>query len=58
MPATTTSGRRTKVYTALRDIAPGEEITVNYNGDPSDRSPVGFDVIEGPTEDGPPRQPS
>jgi SET domain-containing protein len=41
-------GRRTKVFSALRDIAPGEEITVNYNGDPADASPVGFDVIESP----------
>lgn len=39
-------GRMTKVFTALRDIAPGEEITVNYNGDPADRSPVGFAVKE------------
>src|SRR5215471_2130340 len=28
------------VYIALRDIAEGEEITVNYNGDPADRSAV------------------
>jgi SET domain-containing protein len=41
-------GRQTKVFSALRDIAPGEEITVNYNGDPRDKSPVGFDVIEEP----------
>jgi uncharacterized protein len=39
-------GPRTKVFTALRDIAPGEEITINYNGEPVDRSSVGFDVIE------------
>ncbi len=39
-------GRMTKVFSALRDIEPGEEITVNYNGDPADRSPVGFDVKE------------
>jgi SET domain-containing protein len=39
-------GRQVKVFTALRDIAAGEEITVNYNGDPDDPSPVGFDVIE------------
>lgn len=39
-------GKRTKVFTALRDIAPGEEITINYNGDPADPTPVGFDVIE------------
>jgi uncharacterized protein len=39
-------GQMTKIFTALRDIEPGEEITVNYNGDPEDRSPVGFDVKE------------
>ena len=39
-------GRSTKVYTAIRDIAAGEEITVNYNGDPDDRAPVGFRVVE------------
>jgi SET domain-containing protein len=38
---------KTKVFTALRDIEPGEEITINYNADPADRSPVGFEVIEG-----------
>lgn len=27
---------------ALRDIAPGEEITVSYNGDPGDKTPVWF----------------
>jgi hypothetical protein len=32
---------------ALRDIAAGEEITVNYNGDPEDWSAVGFDVVDG-----------
>jgi SET domain-containing protein len=37
---------RTKVFSALRDIAKGEEITVNYNGEPKDRSPLGFKVIE------------
>lgn len=37
---------RTKVFSALRDIAPGEEITVNYCGEPDDRSPVWFEVIE------------
>ncbi len=36
---------QTKVFTALRDIATGEEITVNYNGDPDDHSPVGFEVL-------------
>ncbi|APZ96681.1 SET domain-containing protein [Fuerstiella marisgermanici] len=39
-------GRQTKVYTALRDILPGEEITINYNGDENDMSPVGFEVDE------------
>jgi len=33
------------VYIALRGIAPGEEITINYNGDPEDRSSVGFEVV-------------
>jgi SET domain-containing protein len=35
-----------KIFTALRDIAKGEEITVSYNGDPDDPSPVSFPVIE------------
>jgi hypothetical protein len=29
----------------LRDIDPGEEITVNYNGEPEDAAPVGFQVV-------------
>jgi hypothetical protein len=33
-------------YHALRDIPAGEEITINYNGDPEDRDHVGFDVLE------------
>jgi len=37
---------RTKVFMALRDIQAGEEITVNYNGDPKDRERVEFDVVE------------
>ena len=37
---------KTKVYLAVRDIAEGEEITINYNGDPFDLEPVGFDVVE------------
>ncbi len=41
------TGARTKLFVALRDIAAGEEITVNYNGDPGDRSPVAFEVVEG-----------
>jgi SET domain-containing protein len=39
-------GQQTKVYTALRDIYPGEEITINYNGHEDDQTPVGFDVVE------------
>jgi SET domain-containing protein len=31
-------------YVALQDIPAGEEITINYNGDPDDRTPVWFDV--------------
>ena len=41
-------GDRTKLFTAIWDIAAGEEITVNYNGEPGDETPVGFEVIEGP----------
>jgi hypothetical protein len=32
-------------YVALVDIPAGAEITVNYNGDPNDRSPLWFDVV-------------
>lgn len=32
------------VFSAVRDIAPGEELTINYNGDLDSREPVGFDV--------------
>jgi uncharacterized protein len=39
---------RTKLFTAIRDIGAGEEITVNYNGEPGDETPVGFEVVEGP----------
>lgn len=38
-------GQRTKEFSALRDIYPGEEITVNYNGEPEDVSPVDFEVV-------------
>lgn len=37
---------QTMVYRALRDIAPGEEITINYNYYPDDKGPVGFEVVE------------
>ena len=29
-------------FTALRDIAGGEELTVNYNGDPENGQPLWF----------------
>jgi len=31
---------------ALREIAPGEELTINYNGDPSSRAPLWFEPRE------------
>jgi SET domain-containing protein len=34
-----------KEFIAIRNIEPGEEITVNYNGEPEDDSPVGFKVV-------------
>lgn len=36
-------GRRL-LYIAYRDIAAGDEITVNYNYDPKDKDPMRFDV--------------
>ena len=39
-------GPQTKEFTALRDIEPGEEITVNYNGKPRSRSAVWFEIVE------------
>ena len=33
-----------KEFVALRDIQPGEEVTINYNGEPKDKKPVWFDV--------------
>ncbi len=39
-------GPQTKDFTALRDIEPGEEITVNYNGKPKSRAAVWFEVVE------------
>lgn len=33
-------------FYAREDIQEKEEITVNYNGDPTDQSPVWFEVIE------------
>jgi uncharacterized protein len=33
-------------FYARKDIQAGEEITVNYNGDPANLSPLWFEVIE------------
>lgn len=38
-------GDKTISYVALRDIDEGEEITVNYNGDPKSKGAVGFKVL-------------
>jgi SET domain-containing protein len=38
-------GRNTITYRALRDIAEGEEITINYNFVPTDRTPMRFKVV-------------
>jgi uncharacterized protein len=32
------------VFSAIREIASGEELTINYNGDLDSREPVGFEV--------------
>ena len=32
-------------FVALRDIAPGEEITINYNGAAEDQSPLWFEPL-------------
>src|SRR3954454_11449871 len=45
-------GPQTKEFTALRDIRPGEEITVNYNGEPRSRKSVWFEVVEGTAPSG------
>ncbi len=37
-------GRNNKRFIAIQDITAGEEITINYNAEPDDRTPVGFDV--------------
>lgn len=34
----------TIMINTVRDIAEGEELTINYNGDPADATPVWFDV--------------
>jgi uncharacterized protein len=33
-------------FNAIKDIRNGEEITINYNGDPDDTAELWFDVIE------------
>ncbi|MFB7637424.1 SET domain-containing protein [Peribacillus butanolivorans] len=33
-------------FYAITNIKAGEEITINYNGDPEDKSPLWFNVIE------------
>jgi SET domain-containing protein len=38
-------GRLTQVFAAIRDIASGQEITVNYNGPPGSRTRVDFPVV-------------
>lgn len=38
-------GRNTKVFTAIRDISPGDEVTVNYNAESDDGADVGFEVL-------------
>lgn len=43
---------RTIAFIALRPIAAGEEITINYNGDPQDRSRLWFPVLEESPETG------
>jgi len=48
---------QTKVFRAIRDIAPGEEIVVNYNGEPEDETPVWFKVIGSKTSEEEPECP-
>ena len=48
---------QTKVFRAIRDIAPGEEIVVNYNGEPGDETPVWFKVMESETSQKEPKPP-
>jgi SET domain-containing protein len=42
----TNIGNRSIDFYAMADIREGEEITVNYNGDPKDKSPLWFDVLD------------
>ena len=45
-PPIRTSRTETLKYIAVRDIAEGEEVTINYNGDPKDQTPVEFKVVK------------
>ena len=38
-------GSRTIAFTAVRDIANGDEVTINYHGTPDDDSPVWFQAV-------------
>jgi SET domain-containing protein len=38
-------GRMSITYFAIVDIGKDQEITINYNGDPEDQSPMGFEVV-------------
>lgn len=38
--------KQTIDFYALQSIDPGEEITINYNGDPQDRSKLWFHPVE------------
>ena len=40
------AGRQIKEFRALRDIQPGEEITINYNGAEDIMDPVEFPVVD------------
>jgi SET domain-containing protein len=33
-------------FIAVRDIQPGEEITINYDGSPEDQTPIWFERVE------------
>lgn len=39
--------RKVMQYIALKKINPGEEIVINYNGDPTDTEPIGwFNLVD------------
>ncbi len=46
-----------KVFRAIRDIAPGEEIVVNYHGEPEDETPVWFKIMESEPSEKKPERP-